>query len=252
MDFEDARAREVFFDVHSGLPREGPGSRDCTARALAIARLGVERPRVLDIGCGPGMQTLDLAALLPDARITALDNHAPFLEEVDRRARARGVDDRIETRLGDMNAIDLPEASFDLLWCEGAAYIMGFENALRSWRPLLAADGVLALSEAVWLRPDPPEAVRRAFADYPEMTDVEGCRRRVAACGYRLLGDFVLPDEAWLTDYYLPMELRLADLEPKYAGDRSADAVLAECREEIRVFRDFSSYFGYVLLVMAQ
>src|SRR6185312_16995079 len=154
MDFNDPQASRVFFDVHHGLPREGPGNRDCTARALALARPLPESARVLDIACGPGMQTMDLAALLPTASIVALDCHPPFLAEVQRRAVAGGAADRIATVLGDMAALPFPASSFDLIWCEGAAYVMGLAQALRAWRPLLRRGGRLALTEAVWLRPD--------------------------------------------------------------------------------------------------
>ena len=46
-----------FFEIHQGLPREGPGDFDSTRRALALLGGLPERPRILDIGCGPGMQT---------------------------------------------------------------------------------------------------------------------------------------------------------------------------------------------------
>lgn len=251
MDLGDPRVRHVFFDVHRDLPREGPGDRDCTARALALAYPLPAQARVLDIACGPGMQTLDLAALLPDARIVALDNHAPFLAEVRRRAVAGGAADRIAAVLGDMAALPFPAESFDLLWCEGAAYMLGLAQALRAWRPLLRPGGRLALTEAVWLRPDAPEAVRRCWAtDYPAMGDLESCRRITRECGYALLGDFVLPERAWW-EYYRPMEARLARLTPRYAGDAVAAAVLRECREEIEVYRAFADYYGYAFLVMA-
>ena len=252
MDFDDPQVRRVFFDVHNCLPREGPGSRDCTARAVALAGSLPEHANVLDIACGPGMQTMDLAALLPAAHIVALDNHAPFLADVQRRAVAGGAADRVATVLGDMAALPFPAASFDLLWCEGAAYIMGLAKALEAWRPLLKPDGRLALTEAVWLRPDAPAAVRRCWsADYPGMGDVEACRRIVRACGHALLGDFVLPEGAWWEHYYTPMQERLAQLAPRYAGDAVAEAVLSACREEIETYRAFSGYYGYLFLVMS-
>jgi SAM-dependent methyltransferase len=252
MDFDDPQVRRIFFDVHRDLPREGPGDYDCTARALALARPLPAQASVLDIACGPGMQTLDLAALLPGARIVALDNHAPFLAEVQRRAVAGGAADRIATVLGDMAALPFPADSFDLLWCEGAAYLLGLARALRTWRSLLRAGGRLALTEAVWLRPDAPESVRRCWAaDYPAMGDVESCRRMVRECGYALLGDFVLPESAWWQPYYMPMQERLAQLAPRYAGDAVAEAVLRACREEIEIYREFAAYYGYVFLVMA-
>jgi len=244
--------RRVFFDVHHGLPREGPGNHACTARALALAGALPERASILDVACGPGMQTMDLAALLPDARIVALDSHAPFLAEVQRRAVAGGAAGRVTTVLGDMAALPFPAASFDLVWCEGGAYILGLAKALEAWRPLLRPGGRLALTEAVWLRADAPEAVRRCWsADYPDMGDAESCRRIVRACGYALLGDFVLPESAWWEHYYAPMQERLAQLAPRYAGDAVAEAVLGACREEIETYREFSAYYGYLFLVMS-
>jgi SAM-dependent methyltransferase len=198
------------------------------------------------------MQTTDLADLLPHAEILAVDTHEPFLEKANRRARARGVSSRVKATYGDMTALPFPAASFDLIWCEGAAYIMGVKNALRSWRPLLKPGGKLALSEAVWLLPDPPDRVRRAWSeDYPDMRDVAACRALVRDCGYDLLGDFVLPERAWWEHYYTPMEHRLAQLAQKYIGDSVAEAILRECHEEITNYRNHAAYYGYVFLVMS-
>ncbi len=252
MDFDNPRERAVFFDVHSGLPREGPGSRASTRRALDLAGPLPEKARVLDIACGPGMQTMDLADFLPGATITAVDTHAPFVEEANRRAVERGVDDRVRAEIGDMNNLKFEPGSFDLIWCEGAAYIMGVGEALRAWRPLLKAGGKLALTDAVWLRADPPERVVRCWAAYPDMRDAEQRRALVAECGYRLLGDFVLPNSDWWDDYCGPQERRIDEIAPKYAGDPVAEAVLEECREENAVFREFPEYFGYLFLVMAR
>jgi SAM-dependent methyltransferase len=251
MDFNDPHQRRIFFEIHRGLPREGPGNRASTARALSLAGALPPAPRVLDIACGPGMQTMDLASLLPAARITAVDLHEPFLEELRRRADAAGVADRIEILQADMAALPFAHDSFDLIWCEGAAYIMGVANALRAWRPLLRAGGKLALTEAVWLKADPPEPVRRCWAEYPAMADTDSNRKLVRDCGFRLLGDFVLPDAAWWDDYYEPTERRLAELLPGYAGDAVATAVLAENREELELRRRYSAYYGYLFLVLA-
>lgn len=251
MDFSDPKQRAVFFDIHSGLPREGPGDRESTARALALAGPLPEWAEVLDVGCGPGMQTLHLAELLPEARITAVDLHPPFVEEVSRRAAEAGVADRVSAQVGDMADLHFAPASFDLIWCEGAAYSMGVGAALRAWRPLLKPDGRLALTEAVWLDENPSDRVRRMWDEYPAMGDIASNRTLVDSCGYDLLGDFVLPRSAWWDDYYAPMQDRLDGLAPKYAGDPVAEAVIAESREEIAVFREYGDTYGYVFLVMA-
>ncbi len=58
--------------------------------------------QVLDIACGPGMQTLALADLLPRSTIVAVDAQADFGEEGKRGAISRGVSDRVELAQGDM------------------------------------------------------------------------------------------------------------------------------------------------------
>jgi SAM-dependent methyltransferase len=250
MDFSDPAQRAAFFAVHHDMPREGPGDRPSVEAALRLAGPLPARPDVLDIACGPGGQTLDLAELLPAARITALDAYPPFLRQIESRARAAGVLDRITVVQGDMAALPYPPQSFDLIWCEGAAYIIGFETALAAWRPLLRPGGVLALTEPVWLRTDPPPPVRACWAEYPEMEDVASARRRAVAHGYELLGDFVLSEAAWQTHYYGPLGERLVAATARLAGDPIARAVLAEIRDEIECRRAYPEYYGYLFLVL--
>ncbi|MCA9705325.1 MAG: methyltransferase domain-containing protein [Myxococcales bacterium] len=251
MDLDDPRQRTVFFELHQGLPREGPGSRSCTRRALERVGPLPPAPAVLDVACGPGMQTLDLALLLPQARITAVDLHPGFVQEARRRVQAQGWDDRIEVLEGDMRALPFGPASFDLVWCEGAAYIMGLTDALRAWAPLLRDHGRIALTEIAWLRDDVPAALREGWeADYPAMTDVEGCRTRVREAGLVLVDDFVLPESAWWDDYYRPLEARLEQLERTHAGDPAAEVVLQGHRDEIEMYRELSTYYGYVFFVL--
>jgi ubiquinone/menaquinone biosynthesis C-methylase UbiE len=150
---------DVFFQLHSGLAREAPGSDATTRQAFALLPPLPPRPRVLDVGCGPGAQTV-LLAQLTGGHVTAVDLHAPYLEVLRERAAQAGVADRVTVVQADMGALPFAPGSFDLVWAEGSAYVLGFERALHTWRPLLAAGAHLVLTEAVWLRPDPPDEVR--------------------------------------------------------------------------------------------
>ena len=79
---------ELSWRLRKRLPKRRPGSEETTQRALAFAAPIRETPRVLDMECGPGRQTLVLAADL-GGKVTALDRIPPFLEEVSRRASRR-------------------------------------------------------------------------------------------------------------------------------------------------------------------
>ena len=147
---------DLFFEIHSGLPREGPGSNASTRRAFALMTALPAQAAILDVGCGPGMQTLELASLT-DGKVTAVDTHQPYLDELCRQARDRGLSHRIETINRSMQELGLEDASFDAIWSEGAIYVMGFENGLRAWRRLHKPGGYIAVSELAWLKPEPPE-----------------------------------------------------------------------------------------------
>ena len=251
MDQANPARRRVFFEAHSGLPREGPGNRASTARALALMGALPKAPLIVDVACGPGAQTLDLAALVPDARIVAIDGHPPFLDDLRRRADAAGIAQRIDVHRCDMRALPVASASADILWCEGAAYIIGVPEALRLWPPLLKPGGRIALTEAVWLTAEPPAVVRKQWEAYPAMTDVAGCRAIIARAGLKLLGDFLLPESAWWDDYYGPLEARVAALAQQYRGDDAAQAALAGISDEIEIYRSYSHCFGYQFFVMS-
>jgi len=150
---------KVFWEVHSGLPREGPGDNESTRKAYLMLEGLPENPRILDIGCGPGMQTIELAKL-SGGQIVALDNHQPFLEQLKKSAKKEGIIDRIKAVKDDMFNLNYGNNSFDLIWSEGAIFVIGFEKGLREWRHLLIEKGYVVVSDLSWLRHDVPEEAR--------------------------------------------------------------------------------------------
>ena len=53
---------DIFFDIHKDLPREGSGREEYTLKAFEMIP-AIKNPRILDIGCGPGLPTIQLAKL---------------------------------------------------------------------------------------------------------------------------------------------------------------------------------------------
>lgn len=249
MEGIDPRLFEVFLEVQRGLPRQGPGNTESTKRALSFCTELPGTPAVLDIGCGPGMQTLALLEVL-SGHITAVDKYDEYLDELRQRLLQAGLDKRIEVQSGDMTALGFPDASFDLIWSEGAAYIMGIAAALKAWRPLLRKHGYLAFTELVWLdEQHSPEVARYFAAAYPKMTTIDSIKQVVADYGFELRGDFTLPDAAWWDDYYTPLEEKLPSLRQKYALDQEALDVIAMTEAEIRIRRRHGKAFGYHFFV---
>ena len=236
----------LFWELHSGLAHEAPGSRADTLRALALTGLS-GRLRVLDAGSGPGAASLALLEALPEAEVAAVDLHAPFLAAArgagagggarrPARAPTRATWPRCRSR----------RARFDLVWSEGAAYAVGVPRALAAWAPLLAPGGRIAFSEAVWLTASPAPRARALFAEYPAMTDRDGVRaldrRRGAAAARRL------PAVAGGVGGLLPAA-RGAGRGAGGGARASTIRCVAEHLEEIAVWREHGADYGYGFFV---
>ena len=224
-------------------------TKSSTLRALALMKDLPFAPSILDIGCGPGAQTITLARN-SSAHITAVDVHQPFLDELARRAADAALSACIDTVNASMFELAF-EKPFDVIWSEGAIYIIGFERGLRTWRPLLKPGGYVAVTELSWIKPDPPEGIRKYWqADYPGMLSVDKNLAVLRAAGYRELGHFVLPESSWWKPYYYPMEARIVELRERYRADLEVQALLDIKQLEIEMYRKYSEWYGYIFYVM--
>lgn len=255
----DNERMEYLYEVFdASLPRLGPGDDRATERALSIlleAKAAGERRAthdvdIIDLGCGTGASTIVLAKNT-DSRILAVDNHESFLDELRGRAEAAGVSERIETRLADMHDLGAEIGRFDIVWSEGAIYVVGFHEGLMRCRDLLKPNGMCAFTELTWLKPEPPAECREFFAqEYAPMTDIKTNIADIEDCGYELLYQFTLPDSAWWEPYYLPLERRLELLRQKSPRDTDRLEVIGSIQSEIDICRKHQEYYGYVFYLM--
>jgi ubiquinone/menaquinone biosynthesis C-methylase UbiE len=241
---------EAFMDLHRGLPQQGPGSDESTVRALRMIPPLAGGGRILDAGCGPGRQTLALARETT-AEIVAIDLVPEFLDELASRVAAAGCSDRVEGRVLSMAALDFEDASFDLIWSEGAIYNIGFEQGLTGWRRCVKPGGHVVVSELSWLTATPSSSSAAFWHQgYPAMLEVEQNLEAVRRAGYEPLGHFTLPYEDWWTGYYTPIAARISALRSKYEGVPEALAQLDDEEQEAEMYRRHSDDYGYVFYAM--
>lgn len=236
---------ELLFELYGNTPRQAPGSVETTRRALGLLPESLHVERVLDVGCGTGGSTLVLAEDT-GAHVTAVDLCPTFLETLVARAAERGLGARITARVGDMAETDALGSDFDLIWAEGSAYSIGFENALVRWQPLLRPGGCLVVSELVWFTDDPAEGARAFFAsEYPDMKAAEARLADAQAAGYELLGSFRQPQSDWQA-YHAGVEGPLREAIAR----RGELPIYAATRREREVFEASGDDYGYLCLAL--
>ena len=240
----------AFLKLHGDLPRQGVGADWCTREALGRLPPLRKPPAVIDLGCGPGRQTIVLANHFRSP-IDAVDICPLFLEQMIDSAKAAEVDQWIKPRRESFaKLLDAP-GSFDLVWSEGSIGVLGWQTSLRLWAPLLRKRGIMVVSDCTWLTAAPPVEITDFWAKaYPGMTDSTGIGAIAEANGLKVFDQFTLPRSAWWDEYYAPLSRRIAALRDDAATDPGLAAIIAATQAEIAAFERFGDCYGYVFYLM--
>jgi SAM-dependent methyltransferase len=233
--------------LFGGMEKLGPGDNAHTRHVLRLLPKRQLRV-VVDAGCGTGRQTIALAKEV-GTLVHAVDSHEPFLNDLVRRAREAEVERLVQAHCLDMKDIPQVFQDIDLLWSEGAAYNIGFANALATWAPALTPGGFAVVSELSWLKEQAPDGVREFFrTGYPEMQSVPHNRAAAERAGYKVLATHTLPRQSWVDGYYdilAPRARTLLDHPEPSVRDFAAETV-----REIEVFQCSEDSYGYVFYVL--
>jgi ubiquinone/menaquinone biosynthesis C-methylase UbiE len=169
----------------------------------------MDRPSILDIGCGTGIQTIELAKMC-NGHITAIDIDIPALVTLRKKTRDLGLSDRISVKQASMLDLHLVTETFDIIWAEGSISVIGFERGIRDWKRLLTKDGFLVVHD--------------------KDTGLEQKIEIIKKHEYRLRGQIKVPHEDWEERYYKPL---LSVLSKK----KLAPAEENKLRKEIDTFK---------------
>ena len=232
-----------FGQIFEGLDRWGPGTEAETRKALA--KIPFSPQSLMEVGCGKGIATMVLAKHC-SAMITAVDNDEPALARLSERLTDAGLVNRVTTQCASMTDLPFEVASFDVIWAECSAYIMGVTKAMEQWRRLLENNGVLVISDLVWQTTSPSTDVQAFWQkEYPDMSTTTVRIEQAEVAGYQVLDSFTLSEEAWQA-YYVPLQKRIETLKPEMADC----AALLDIEKELDMYDQNLNEFGYQFFVL--
>jgi len=175
----------------------------------------LNNPKILDIGCGSGIPTLELARL-SHGEILGIDIDQPALDKFARKINEAGLTDQVQAVNCSIFDMDFADESFDIIWSEGSIYAIGFERGLRGWRRFLKPCGFMVVHD--------------------EQGNVKEKLEQISNCGYELLGYFILSKETWWTEYFAPLEKLIVESRTRYIDDPKILEELHQAQVELDMF----------------
>ena len=189
----------------------------------------MDKPRILDIGCGSGIPTLELVRL-SNGEIIGIDIDQAALDRLNERVKKLGLSDRVKAINCSMFELRFPDESFDIIWVEGALAPIGFERALKEWGRVLKRNGFMVFHD--------------------DLGSKEKKLELIPKCGYKLVDHFQLPDDAWWVLYYEPLQDRVRELTKKYGKDTEALKVIKKYQDEIEMYKKNPNEFRSIFFIM--
>ena len=173
-------------------------------------------PHILDVGCGSGIPTIELAKM-SKGRIIGIDTDQHLLDILAKRIKEEGLLKQVEIKKCSLFDIDFPEETFDIIWAEGSIWIIGFRKGLQVWNPLLKPKGFLVVHDSI-----------RTFSN-----ELNGSSK----LGYKLVNHFELPEDAWLKQYCEPLEIIIKEQSEKAKDNITLKSLLDEYQNEVNIIR---------------
>lgn len=240
----------LLIDLHRRSPRQGPGGKRETSKAIELAGIDLSVPiKLADIGCGTGASTLVLAQSL-NSQITAIDSSPDFLEELETKSDSLELSDRINPLVCSMDNLPFKEGELDVIWAEGSIYCMGFEFGINYWKRFLKPGGSLVVSEITWITSSRPSEIQQHWeTEYPEIGTASEKFDALERSGYSPMAYFALPESCWLDNYYRPLQKSFTDFLNRHKGSEEAQALLRIEEEEISLYERYKTYYSYGMYI---
>jgi ubiquinone/menaquinone biosynthesis C-methylase UbiE len=189
----------------------------------------LDKPRILDIGCGSGIPTIELARL-GQGEVIGIDIDQPALDKFTKKIREAGFSDWVQAVNCSILDMVFPDESFDIIWSEGSIFVVGFKRGLQEWKRFLRPNGFLVIHD--------------------EKGNVEEKLAQISTCGYKLLGYFILSEDTWWTEYFSPLEKLIGRFRKRYTDDPNILEELRQAQGELEMFKNNPERNSSVYFIM--
>lgn len=158
----------------------------------------IDRPKILDVGCGTGVPTIELANL-SKGEIIGLDIDKGKLDKFKEKIRKLGLEHRVKAVNRSFFHNNFSDESIDIIWAEGVFHIIGYEKCFRESYRLLKKNGFLIIVDTL-------DRIEVKFS---------GTKSRLnflTNSGFILYNQVNWIKNAWWTEFYQPLETILKKL----------------------------------------
>jgi ubiquinone/menaquinone biosynthesis C-methylase UbiE len=189
----------------------------------------IDKPKILDIGCGSGAPTLELA-MLSQGEVIGIDIDQSALDIFTERIREKRLIGRVKAVNLSMFDMDFQDERFDIIWSEGSIHVIGFERGLLEWKRFLKSGGFIVIHD--------------------EQGNIKEKIGQISNYGYELLDYFVLSKETWWTEYFAPLEKLIGENRKRCANDLKVLKEMNQAQEELDMFNKNPESNSSVFFVM--
>jgi len=155
-------------------------------------------PHILDVGCGSGVPTIELAKI-SNGHVIGIDIDVTSLNLLQRKIKEMGLNKRVSVIKDSILNMNFPEESFDIIWSEGSIFVIGFENGIKNWHRFLKTKGFLVIHD--------------------EKKDKTKKLKSITKYGYALIAQFELTNDLWWIEYFTPLEQLIQKFRYKHPND---------------------------------
>jgi len=170
----------------------------------------IDKPRILDIGCGTGTVTLELARL-SNGEITSIDIDQKALDKLNYKIREKRLSDKVKVYHRSVYDTKFEDEMFDIIWEEGVIHLLDFKKAITECNRILKVNGYMISGEATnW--------ADKKLNYFPKF-------------GFKLLKQIPWAKECWWKQYYAPLEKKVNFLRKKYENVDDIEEIKRHLRE---------------------